>query len=302
MLTLVDLDIPPEAKAQLSLVHSCLLGVLQEIDRVCGKNGLQYWLAGGSCLGAVRNRGFIPWDDDADVIMKREDFEALIAHRDDFGENFRLALPSELDNDSFIDPVTRVYYLPSRLHEPGPRDAFYGDIQNHLWVDIFVYDQIPDNDLLGKVQYYQVLLLYMLLMGHRYKCDSSWNFTFFQRLVVHTASAVGRLFPVGTLLYLYEKCSRRYNGRLHCGRYRGFTVTWDHVWIETPSVADVKSCVRVPFEGASLPIPVGYDNYLRMIYGDYMSEPLRETILAEFNAKHYAYRDSGFRYKAPDSE
>ncbi|MBQ9539451.1 MAG: LicD family protein [Treponema sp.] len=301
MTTLDQLDIPTEEKSQLSRVHAALLETLLELDRVCGENGLQYWLAGGSCLGAVRNGGFIPWDDDADVIMKRGDFEALVAHRDDFGGGFRLVLPHELDNDSFIDPVTRVYNLSTRLHESGGRDEFYGEIQNHCWVDIFVYDQVPDSDLLGKVQYRQVMLLYMLLMGHRYRGDSSWSFTPLQRLVVRAASAVGRLIPARTLLSLYESCSSHYNGHPRCGRYRGFTVTWDHVWIETPSEADVETCIRVPFEGVSLPIPVGYDNYLRMIYGDYMREPPKEAVERELNSKHYSSRDSGFRYEPPGS-
>lgn len=285
-------------REQMRDVHSALLDILVEIDRVCTKNNIQYWLAGGSCLGAIRHKGFIPWDDDADIILKREDFLTLYNHKDDFNKNFKLVRPDELENDSFIDPIYRVYYLDTQLHTPTERDEFYGDIQNHCWVDIFVYDKVPNNNLVGRIQYFRILFIYILLTSHRYpKEDLHQKFSFFTKLVISGLSKIGKMFSVKTLISRYEKLSSKYNKRKNCTRYRGFNVTWDHVWIETPSEDDVKSCIYVPFESVKLPVPIGYDNYLTMIYGNYMQPPSPEAIEAEFNKKHYSMRDSGFVYK-----
>ena len=105
-------------REQMRDVHSALLDILVEIDRVCTKNNIQYWLAGGSCLGAIRHKGFIPWDDDADIILKREDFLTLYNHKDDFNKNFKLVRPDELENQFivFIILIHNYIRLPKEIN------------------------------------------------------------------------------------------------------------------------------------------------------------------------------------------
>ena len=70
---------------QLQLV---LLQMLKDIDEVCQKNDIPYWMTGGSALGAVRHKGFIPWDDDADIGMMREDYERFLKVVDQLGDKY----------------------------------------------------------------------------------------------------------------------------------------------------------------------------------------------------------------------
>lgn len=75
---------------KLNDIQQILLGFLLEVDRICKKHNIKYFLGGGSLLGAVRHKGFIPWDDDADVMMLRKDYDRFLS-----------VLPNELPNYLF---------------------------------------------------------------------------------------------------------------------------------------------------------------------------------------------------------
>ena len=111
------------------------LEVMDEIHRICRDHGLRYYLFYGSLLGAVRHGGFIPWDDDIDIVMMREDYEVLIGHFDEWrsSDRFSLALYKDGKNPcqyaKVVDSTTRV------------REAFARrDYGTGIWVDVFPLD------------------------------------------------------------------------------------------------------------------------------------------------------------------
>lgn len=116
------------------------LGILEEIDRICRKHNIPYWLDGGSLLGAVRHGGFIPWDDDIDLAMRLEDLERFI----------RIA-PAELREGLFLqtpesdpsskEPIIKIRDLNSLYIESG--DNMRADYQKGLFVDIFPFIDYP---------------------------------------------------------------------------------------------------------------------------------------------------------------
>ena len=151
----------------LTAVHQANLKMLKEIDRICRKYHIQYMLDAGTLLGAVRHKGFIPWDDDADVVFTRENYER-------FARVVRFLEPRQLgDGDAFYDFTPRILYLDSQTHESGEEMAFYGGKLNHLWVDLFIQDTLPENVLAARFTKLLQVGIYGLAMGHRYRLDYS---------------------------------------------------------------------------------------------------------------------------------
>ncbi len=120
-------------------VQTALLGLLTEFDRVCREHGLRYSLAYGTLLGAVRHGGFIPWDDDADVLMPRPDYEKFHA----LAEEGKIVFPSDfaLTRDRgkrvdypFLKLMDKRYRIKSASHVEVP----------YLFLDIFPVDGVPD--------------------------------------------------------------------------------------------------------------------------------------------------------------
>ena len=296
-MTLDDLNIAESEKKQMKEMQSAILEILSEFDRLCKKNNITYHLHGGSLLGAVRHKGFIPWDEDADIAMTRDQFDILIKHRNDLEKNFQLVLPDELENDSALDCCFRIYHLGTKLRKTSDRDKYYGDIQNHVWLDIFVYEKVPNNNILGFIQYSQLLITYMMIMGHRYKGEHVYQFSFTQKIIVKLFSSIGKLFNKKTLFKLYWKISTKYNNKpnLNYRRLLNDSNQKDK-WRCKRNIKDLEKTIYVPFENIQLPIPTGYDSNLKMSYGNYMQEPSKEQVESEINSKHFGYRDQGFSY------
>lgn len=115
--------------------------ILNEIDRICRKNNINFFLIGGTLLGAVRHKDFIPWDDDLDIAMTRDDFE-----------KFRAIIKEQLDEKYFFDyyDTDKDYYLPFakvRKNNTTFDEEVSQKLDNHkgIFVDIFIYDFVDNN-------------------------------------------------------------------------------------------------------------------------------------------------------------
>ncbi len=127
-------------------VHKVLLEMLKDIDALCEKHGIDYYLTAGTCLGAVRHNGFIPWDDDADISMRREDYNKLLE-----------VLKEEMPNDKYyyqcIDthkeynvliPAMKIRRKGTYLREVNSLLANKCKDGDGIFVDIFVVDYVSD--------------------------------------------------------------------------------------------------------------------------------------------------------------
>lgn len=115
------------------------LEILKVIDNICRKHSIVYWLDGGSCLGAIRHKGFIPWDDDIDIAMRKEDIAAFEkAAKEELPDYLMLQTPQTEDTK---EPIIKIRDLNSFYVEST--DNFSADYQKGLYVDIFPMEPYP---------------------------------------------------------------------------------------------------------------------------------------------------------------
>lgn len=249
-----------EMEEALYKLHQVQLDLLRQVDRICRKYGIRYMLFAGTALGAVRHHGFIPWDDDLDVILLRPDYERFL----------QLA-PAELDAAQYCLQAEFSAHWPmffSKLRKNGT--AFFEaypprDPQAHqgVYLDIFPCDNLSD---LAPVRWLQFAASRVVVAKGLYQrgyAAGSWGKRLFLQLC--------RPLPCGPFLALCRLRSRPGSRWVHSflggsSRYR--KSVYPRIWF-TETAA-------LPFEGALYPVSAYADQLLTRLYGDYSILPTPE--------------------------
>lgn len=261
--------------SDLTRVHEANLKLLKEIDRICRKYRIQYMLDSGTLLGAVRHKGFIPWDDDADVVFTRPNYEKFlkVAERE-LPKGMTLLRPQDIRGGRvFYDFTTRILYDNSRVHEDNAQMRFYEGKLNHLWVDLFVLDRLPEGKFGAFFAKFLQKVVYGMAIGHRDQIDFS-KYSLADKVRVRVLSTVGKLIPMPFLIKLQTvlaaKDWKKKTDKRYYSNYQPdyLYVTLDADWCE--------ETVDLEFEDTVLMAPKGYDHVLTWIYGDYMKLPPKE--------------------------
>ena len=261
--------------SDLTRVHEANLKLLKEIDRICRKYRIQYMLDSGTLLGAVRHKGFIPWDDDADVVFTRPNYEKFlkVAERE-LPKGMTLLRPQDIRGGRvFYDFTTRILYDNSRVHEDNAQMRFYEGKLNHLWVDLFVLDRLPVGKFGAFFAKFLQKVVYGMAIGHRDQIDFS-KYSLADKVRVGVLSTVGKLIPMPFLIKLQTvlaaKDWKKKTDKRYYSNYQPdyLYVTLDADWCE--------ETVDLEFEDTVLMAPKGYDHVLTWIYGDYMKLPPKE--------------------------
>jgi len=193
-------------------------------------------------------------------------------------EDFTLLTPQDLSqNNKFYDFTPRLIYNKSIRRKAGKEDEYYGGKLNHLWVDIFIFDNLPNAKLSKKLVLSLQKLIYLLSMGHRYKLDYK-KYSLLQKICIFIISNIGKVIPMKTLYKLQNNLSKAFNKKnvkkVYYSNYQ-------------PDYIDIsldKSCVEkttyIQFEDSKLSIPESYEEILRTVYGDYMKLPPKSQRVA----------------------
>lgn len=246
------------------------LDILKEFIRVCEKNGLKYYAVGGTLIGAVRHKGFIPWDDDMDLAMPRRDYDLFI-------KKYHKELPPHIKPNDFHFSDKDVYFYPLKLMNTGVRvteDRLADtDAQSFLSIDIFPIDVLPDGKLsryVYKAEFYKYKLLYALCNIDilRKNVDRPLH----ERIIIKGAKKtnIGRHFDIRKIQKGYDCFLKKYSrGK---GKLVG-DISGAYGFKEFVPRKFFGKGTKLDFEGFKINAPSEYDLYLKHMYGDYMTLP-----------------------------
>lgn len=260
--------------------HDILVKLLREFVRVCTKHGLRYYIICGTLIGVIRHQDFIPWDDDVDIAMPREDYEKLkkIAASEWKTDEFLFLNYDELGNNAFLDFFPRLFYLkeklPVKLFGKVENKASV-DVKDRMWLDIYVLDNASKNDKKHMFVMNMMKGVYALCMGHRGRIDYS---EYAERLstrylfILKTVHQIGKCLPFKMLTGLYERLSK-YAAKENCDDY--YIAEAAITCIERRfKQAYFREGVQKRFRDLEVMVPLDYDGLLNaMGYHNYMEFP-----------------------------
>lgn len=238
------------------------LVILKEIDRICKNNNIRYYLGEGTLLGAIRHHGFIPWDDDIDLLMPRKDYKKFlevapkVVH-----ENFEIQHSSTVKN--YWSPFIKVRYLGTSFF----KQQHISHLTNHNGplIDIFPLDNVPKRDSLKQflqaaiIKFNRGMLSYKLKTRHPKKWKGYIvKFCSYFVSVNQIHKVLDRTFKK------YNNINNKYIVNL-ASYYNYKKQTVPKKWYGKPRM--------VKFESLIMPVPKEAEKILASIYGDYMTLP-----------------------------
>lgn len=240
-------------------LHKILLSMIKYIDELCIKNKIEYYLIGGSAIGAIRHHGFIPWDDDLDIIMTNNNYNKFIS-----------ICQTQLDTEKYWLqiglkdwPMNFSKLRLKKTHINEIEDYKIDGMYDGIYIDIFKMDNVSNNPIVGRWQY---------LCGKYYLCYQLRNRTYlsatFKKQLMITISAplkisIIRKFVISQI-EMYNKKNTPLLGFFY-GRTRWKSGVISRQIFGKPTYVD--------FEDTKLPVPEHCHEYLTQAFGNYMELP-----------------------------
>jgi lipopolysaccharide cholinephosphotransferase len=244
-----------------------MLEMLKKIDRICRDNNITYWLSSGTCIGALRHGGFIPWDDDVDIEMYENDFKKLKSIMQKSPVEDLLWQDSNNDPE-YVQPFAKIRDKYSVITEVENSDKEYK--YRGAFIDIFVLRpnaSLRIYKLCGKLQnlcFYRVKKLHNKALRQSLLKFSHLSIS---KCIYPILSAIGSVGSNGQYRHLPGTA-------FYKARYK----------------EDIYTTRLAEFEGVNLPVPVNAENYLTKIYGDFNAIPPVESITPHITDIKYLKR------------
>jgi len=250
-------------------LQNVLLMILNDVKTVCDNHNINYYIYAGSGIGVARHNGFIPWDDDVDVIMFRKDFIRFSEIFDsEFGDKYSLRTPDNTE-DYFLS-FPKVILNGTKYEEWWSNDVSF---ETGIYLDIFILDNVPSNKLkrtifTNKCYYTRLLKDISFLKKH--------NSSKMKQLVMDLINIFLKIFRLD-YLKLKNKCSKNYieyldNEGEYVSDLDGNGHFKPHIFLRS----DFEPATEMKFEEVEVKIPNNLDGILTQIYGNYMEMPPKE--------------------------
>lgn len=246
--------------------------ILKKVVAVLEQHQLNYYMIGGTLLGAIRHKGFIPWDDDMDIAMPRKDYELFLNQfAQELPDNFNVVNFKTDKNYKYY--ITRIENINYKVREIRNQD-FYESFA-HVSIDIFPIDGTPDNKILRKIYYFRVLFYRALVsLVQKNNIDRARKRGLLEKLIIFigTHLPLQKFLKANKLQYRIDKllCQQRPDSQFAgtiMGAYRVKEIVPRYYFGQGK---------YYEFEGYRFKGPSEYNAYLKHMYGDYMKLPSKE--------------------------
>ena len=248
-----------EFSFDMEAVRKSQLKVLDVVAKFCDEHDIKYFLAFGTLIGAVRHKGYIPWDDDIDIVMLRPDYDKF---RELFNEN-----NTDYHFDCLENSSKAIFPLKGDVVDSNSQDGS---------IDVFCMDNVPDDEKLLRT-----------LSIHRKIYRALWGATVFtvsgpaggspfRKCCVRAFRILARVMLIRVFFsprYFAEKITQEVLQYSHDKTKRVAHYDVDSNRILAINRVAVENVINGEFEGKFYKIPAGYDEWLRLCYGDYMQLP-----------------------------
>jgi lipopolysaccharide cholinephosphotransferase len=252
------------------------LDILRMFHAFCVENNIRYFISHGTLLGAIRYKGFIPWDDDLDVLVPREDYDRFLALFKD-SEQYRLVAYEK--NPAYRYPYAKLCDMTTRKVEAG----YDNGLELGLDIDVFPLDHWNDDLEKAKQEVkHQKRNMFRLGLTKLQKPDSiNPAKRFVKGIVMALCKLWGSAYYVEKLIRGANKPEQKGSRYLGCKAWNVYGQR-DILPVETFAEA-----IELEFEGQKFFAPVGYDTFLSSLYGDYLPEPPVEKRKTHHSFKAY---------------
>lgn len=240
-----------------------LTDMLIYIDDICRKNKIKYSLVGGSLIGAIRHKGFIPWDDDIDIILNQENHDKLIKILKESTHKYYQIVDNSIEK-SYCYPFEKLIDTRTTMVEnTGYVINNYGG-----YIDIFTYSNVYNNKFLQKL-YYKILIFIKRLLFYCFKTTK--NKSVFKQTVNKITLLFGKIVGVRRIIKLYNFHFNRCKDK----QTNYIVSNWPAYGYahEIQKNIDTNDVIDVDFEGHKVMVYRQYDQILRTTFNDYMKMP-----------------------------
>lgn len=220
-----------------------LLRLMSVVDKLCRENDIVYCVDSGTLLGAIRHNGFIPWDDDLDIVVDRDNYDKLMkVNFEEYGLRY-----------------VRNTFIESLCFSDDPCSS------KKLVLDVFTIDNTPDCSLARKIKIARLIMIHG--MWHHYVKEQVDTKSFVKRIYSFICGNIGRFFTEDQIFKLFQRVSKKDNKKntryVQCFNYLSYELN-----VLYPSNI-LKEIERHQFENIEVNVPKLYDVYLSNLYGDW---------------------------------